>query len=339
MLAIFEGDAIVSIRVVYISTPEFGVPTLQLLAEDKRFDLVGVVTQPDKPAGRGLRRLPSPIKSAAQALELNVLQPASLKTPEALAAIDALRPDLIAVAAYGQWIPESVFNLPSKRSLNLHPSLLPRHRGAAPVVSAILAGDTEVGLSVLFVEDEMDGGDILAQMSIPLGENDTTGSVMVKLAKIGAPFFLDTLADWAQDKIVPVPQDHSQSTWFDRMGKEAGLIDWTMPAVEILRRCRAFSPWPGTYTFFKGQRLLIRRATPLVWSETPQGDNVAGIDGLLALSDVETGTVVALNQGIAVRAGEGALQLDEVQMDGRRSVTAVEFARGQRTFVGSRLGQ
>ena len=183
---------------------------------------------------------------------------------QVLAAIKALRPDLIAVAAYGQWIPESVFNLPPKRSLNLHPSLLPLHRGAAPVVSAILAGDNQVGLSVLFVEDEMDVGDLLAQMSVPIEEDDTTGVVMAKLAKIGAPFFIDTLADWVAGKITPKPQDHALATWIDRLKKEEGLIDWTWSAAKIARRCRALSPWPGTCTFFEGRRLLIpaRRLFP-----------------------------------------------------------------------------
>jgi len=251
-----------SIRLVYMSSPSFGIPSLHLLAQDRRFQVVGVVTQPDKPAGRGLRCTPPPIKHAAQELGLPVIQHKSLRAPEAFAEIQALRPDLIAVAAYGQWIPANIFNMPPLRSVNLHPSLLPRHRGAAPVISAILAGDTEVGLSVLFVEDEMDAGDLLAQMSIPLHADDATAGVMARLAEIGAPFFVEALAGWAEGHITPIPQDHSQSTWIDRLKKDAGQIDWRLSAQEIDRRCRAFTPWPGAYTFLHGQRLLIHKVTP-----------------------------------------------------------------------------
>jgi len=312
-------------RVLYMSTPEFGIPTLRLLVEDDRFDLVGVVTQPDKPAGRGLKLTPPPIKVAALKLGRPVLQPASLRTPEALAAIKALRPDLIAVAAYGQWIPESVFNLPPKRSLNLHPSLLPLHRGAAPVVSAILAGDSQLGLSVLFVEDEMDVGDLLAQMRTPIGNDDTTGTVMTELAQVGAPFFVDTIADWVAGKITPQPQDHALATWIDRLKKEQGLIDWTWSAAKIARRCRAFNPWPGIYTFFEGRRLLIHRAAPVPLSAA---------SGSVA----EQGSVLRLDSEVAVVTGDGALRLDVVQLAGQRSLAIDDFVRGQRTFIGTKLG-
>lgn len=312
-------------RVLYLSTPEFGVPTLQRLARDKRFGLVGVVTQPDKPAGRGLRLTPPPIKTAARALGLNVLQPPSLRTSEAQAAIARLAPDVIAVAAYGQWIPAEVFDLPPLRSINLHPSLLPRHRGAAPVISALLAGDAEVGLSVLFVEDEMDAGDILAQMRVPVAEGDTTASLMARLAEIGAPFFVDALAAWAAGEIAPQPQDHAQSTWIDRLEKKAGRIDWHWPAEEIARRCRAFAPWPGTYTTFEGRRLLVHRATAIPLSDP-------------SLSDLTPGTVVRLGSGIIVVTGDGALRLEIVQLAGRRALAVADFLRGQRGFVGARLG-
>ncbi len=313
------------IRALLMSTPQFGIPTLRSLAKDKRFDLVGVVTQPDKPAGRGLKQTPPPIKVAALELGIPVLQPPSLRAPEAQAAIRALGPDLGVVAAYGQWIPAEVFDLPPKRSLNLHPSLLPRHRGAAPVLSTILAGEKQAGLSVLFVEDEMDYGDLLAQMTVPIGDDDTTGSMMAKLGEIGAPFFLDALAGWASGKITPQPQDHAQATWIDRLKKEAGLIDWTHPAEEIARRCRAFNPWPGAFTFFKERRLLIHRA---------QAPPYPGE----SLADGEPGTVVMMAAGYCVTTGKGLLQLELVQLAGRRRLEIEDFARGQRSFAGARLG-
>jgi methionyl-tRNA formyltransferase len=309
-----------------MSTPEFGIPTLRLLAQDSRFEVVAVVTQPDKPAGRGLHLTPPPVKVAAQELGLNLLQPPNLRrSPEVWDTVRALKPDVGAVAAYGQWIPSELFDLPPKRSLNLHPSYLPRHRGAAPVVSTILAGEQEVGLSVLFVEDEMDAGDLLAQRIVPIGETETTGDIMARLAEIGAPFFVDTLADWVAGKITPQPQDHAQATWIDRLEKEDGLIDWTLPAAEIARRCRAFSPWPGAFTFFEGQRLILHAAK-------------AQPDPEAKMANFEPGRVVRTGPEVAVVTGEGLLRLDVVQLESRRRLKIADFVRGQPRFIRTRLG-
>jgi methionyl-tRNA formyltransferase len=312
-------------RVLYSSTPEFGVPALRLLAQDGRFELVGVVTQPDKPAGRGLKLTPPPIKVAALALGVPVLQPTSLRAPEAQAAIRALEPDVGAMVAYGQWMPAEVFDLPPKRTLNLHPSLLPRHRGAAPVPAALLAGDKQVGLSVHFVEDEMDAGDVLAQLTIPVGEDDTTGSIMAKLAEASAPFLVETLAAWVGGEVTPQSQDHSQATWIDRLEKTAGLVDWALPAEHLARCCRAFAPWPGTYTDYGGKRLLLHRVKAL-----------SGAEG--ALPAGKSGTVVRIESKIAVVTGDGLLRLDRVQLESRRPLDIQSFVRGQRAFVGATLG-
>lgn len=312
-------------RILYTSTPEFGIPTLRLLAQDRRFELAGVITQPDKPAGRGLKLTPPPIKIAALDLGIPVLQPARLGTPEALATVRALEPDVGAVVAYGQWIPAEVFDLPPKRTINLHPSLLPRHRGAAPVPAALLAGDKEVGLSAHFVEDEMDAGDVVAQLSMPVGKDDTTGTLMARLAGAAAPFFVEALAAWVAGEVTPQPQDHSQATWIDRLEKTAGLIDWSLPAGQIARRCRAFSPWPGTYTFFRGKRLLVHNVKAL---PRPGG----------TLPAQEPGTVVQAGSDLVVITGDGHLRLDQVQLDSLRALDIQDFARGQRDFIGTRLG-
>jgi methionyl-tRNA formyltransferase len=311
-------------RVLYTSTPEFGVPTLRLLAQDRRFELAGVITQPDKPAGRGLKLTPQPIKVAALDLGLPVLQPTSLRTPEAQAAIRDLEPNVGAMVAYGQWMPAEVFDLPPKRTINLHPSLLPLHRGAAPVPAALLAGDQEVGLSAHFVADEMDAGDVLAQLTMLVGEDDTTGSLMSKLAVAAAPFFVETLAAWVAGEITPQPQDHTQATWIDRLEKTAGRIDWTLPAEHLARCCRAFSPWPGSYTFFGGTRLLVHRAQAL---------SAAGG----ALPAAKPGTVVRFGSEVAVVTGDGLLRLERVQLESRRVLDIQDFIRGQRAFVGATL--
>lgn len=312
-------------RALYISTPEFGVPTLRLLAQDCRFELVGVITQPDKPAGRGLKLTPPPVKLAALELGLPVLQPPSLRTPQAQAQIRALEPEVGAMVAYGQWVPAEIFDLPLKRTLNLHPSLLPRHRGAAPVPGALLAGDTVVGLSVHFVEDEMDAGDLLAQLKMPVAEGDTAGSIMARLAEAAAPFFVEALAGWVAGEITPQPQDHNQATWIDRLTKSAGCLDWSLPAEHLVRCCRAFSPWPGTYTYFEGKRLLVHRAQAIPVSA---GTPPAG----------RPGTVVQAGSEIAVVTGDGLLRLDQVQLESRRPLDIQAFVRGQRRFVGSTLG-
>ena len=312
-------------RVLFMSTPEFGIPTLRLLAEDRRFEIAAVVTQPDKPAGRGRKLAPPPVKVAAHELSIPILQPASLRAPEPQETIRSLAPDVCAVAAYGQWIPSELFDLPPKRSLNLHPSLLPLHRGAAPVLGALLAGDREAGLSVLFVEDEMDVGDLLAQVRVPIGEDETTGSLMARLATLGAPLFVDTLAAWVAGEIEPWPQDHARATWIDRLQKSAGLIDWSLPAWEIVHRCRAFSPWPGTFTFFQGKRLLMHRASVLA---VP----------LESCADDEPGRVVHVGSEVGVVTGDGLLGLERVQLEGRRPLEIEDFIRGQRGFVGAKLG-
>lgn len=311
-------------RVLFMSTPEFGVPTLRMLAGDRRFEIAGVITQPDRPAGRGRKLTPPPVKVAAQELAVPVLQPPSLKTLEVQETIHALSPDVCAVAAYGQWIPPEVFDFPPKRSLNLHPSLLPRHRGAAPVVGALLAGDQEVGLSVHFVEDEMDVGDLLAQVRVPFGEEETAGSLMAKLATIGAPLFVETLAAWVAGEIEPRSQDPAQATWVDRLQKDAGRLDWSLPAEVLARRCRAFSPWPGTFTFFAGKRLLVHRARALAVSRRGSGSR-------------ELGSVVHVGSAVGVTTGEGLLGLERVQLEGRRPLEIEDFCRGQRAFIGARL--
>lgn len=312
-------------RVLFMSTPAFGIPTLELLAQDRRFEIAGVVTQPDRPAGRGRKLTSPPVKVAAQGLAVPVLQPPSLRAPQAQEAVRALEPDVCAVAAYGQWIPAELFDLPPKRSLNLHPSLLPRHRGAAPVIGALLAGDRETGLSVHFVEDKMDSGALLAQARVPIGDEDTTGSLMDRLATIGAPLFVDTLAAWVAGQIEPQPQDHAQATWIDRLQKDAGLIDWSLPAEALARRCRAFSPWPGTFTFFRGKRLLVHRARVLAIPRTIYGD-------------AEPGGVVRVGSEVGVATGEGFLGLERVQLEGRPPLEIEDFCHGQRAFLGARLG-
>jgi methionyl-tRNA formyltransferase len=308
-------------RILYMSTPEFGVPTLHKLA-DAGYEFAGVVCQPDKPAGRGLQVSAPAVKQAALTLGLPILQPANLRAPDALALLAATRPDLIVVAAYGQFIPDPICQLAPRGALNLHPSLLPRWRGASPVQAAILAGDAETGVSVQFVAPEMDAGDILAQVRTPIAPDENTAALMARLAVLGAEVTVETIGRWLAGEITPWQQDPTGVTWCGRLTKEAGLLDWGQPADRLARQVRAFSPWPGAYTLWQGRQLAILAAS------------VLPADQVMAAA----GEVIALEKGAAVGAAEGALLLRQVQMAGKQPLPIEVFLRGARGFVGARLG-
>ena len=308
-------------RVILMATPEFGVPTLRAVVSEG-YHVVGVVCQPDKPAGRGMQMSAPPVKRAALPLGLPVYQWASLRQPEALETMAGLRADLILVAAYGQYIPDEVVALPPRRCLNLHPSLLPRHRGASPVAAAILAGDAETGVTVLFVTAEMDAGDVLAQERTPIGPEETTGTLTARLAQWGAGAYMRTVDRWLRGEIVPWKQDANQSTWCDRLTKEQGRVDWHRPAVELARQVRAFDPWPGTFTEWQSATLNVLKAAALPdWR-----------------GDIAAGTVLKCDGALLVATGQGALRLESVQLANRRALDAMTFANGARGFVGSVLG-
>ena len=307
-----------TIRVVFMGTPGFALPTLAMLAD--RYDVVGVFTQRDKPAGRGQEIAVSPVKEFAQARGLPVYQPATLRRPEPVAELRALRPDLIVVAAFGLILPQEVLDIPQHGCLNVHASLLPRWRGAAPVAAAILAGDAKTGCTIMRMEAGIDTGPILAQKAIPIAPDDTTASLTLRLARLGAELLSATLPRWLAGEITPQPQDEACATYAPMVRKEDGRLDWTRPADHLARQVRAYQPWPGAYTTWKGQLLKVLRAH--------------------ALNDAsaEIGRVMAWGNEAAVGTGEGMLVLDEVQLAGRRPAAMADFLRGARGFVGSFLG-
>jgi methionyl-tRNA formyltransferase len=304
-----------------MSTPEFGIPTLHAL-RDRRYEVSGVVCQPDKPAGRGLPLRAPAMKQAAQACGVPVFQPDSLRAPEAVEALAGLRPELLLVAAYGKYIPAEVVRLAPAGALNLHPSLLPRWRGACPVPAAVLAGDRETGVTVHFLVDEMDAGDILGQAGLPIGARDRSPDLMARLATLGAGLYVDTIEGWLAGRIAPRAQDHSQKTWCDRMTRESGRIDWTQPAARLARQVRAFDPWPGVFTGWDGMRLRILDAEA---REEWRGD-------------LPPGQVFADSGRVMVATGCGALVLRQVQAPGKRAHRAREVAAGRRGFMTARLG-
>jgi len=307
-------------RIVFMGTPQFAVPALEALAA--QHDVVGVVTQPDRAGGRGQRLLAAPIKEAAQARGLPIFQPRTLRTPEALEHLAAWRPDVIVVAAFGQILRAPVLELPPHGCLNIHASLLPRYRGAAPIPAAILNGESTTGVTIMRLDEGLDTGPILAQAELPIRADDTTGSLTARLADLGARLLSRTLPGWLTGDVLPRPQNVEKATYCQLMRKKDGQLDWTNSAAYLERQIRACDPWPGAYTTWQGQRLKILRARPR--ADWP-GEAVPGL-------------VLALEPGVGVSTGQGLLELLEVQLAGKKPLAAELFIRGQRKMIGSRLG-
>jgi methionyl-tRNA formyltransferase len=308
-------------RIVFMGTPEFAVPALSSLINSEH-EVVAVYSQPDEPAGRGRRLASTEVKTLALNHSLTVRQPASLKNPEDVQKLAELRPAGIVVAAYGQLLPQAVLKVPPLGCVNIHPSLLPRHRGPSPVSAAILAGDEVTGVSIILMDRGMDTGPVLAQREWNISPEDTTGGLTERLAEVGAQLLMETLPSWLGGMLTPRPQDDGKATYSKILAKEDGQIDWRCPAAELWRRVRAFQPWPGCYTTWQGKLLKILEAVYL------PGEGEVGMVAETRGAD---------SAPIGVQTGEGILGLVRVQLQGKRAMSADEFVRGQRTFVGSSL--
>lgn len=294
-------------RIVFIGTGEIGVPTLRALQKSEH-ELVGVVTQPDKPVGREQKIMPPPIKAALADSKMSILQPARIKDPKAIDEIRALAPDVIVVIAYGQILPRAVLEIPKIACLNLHASLLPRWRGAAPIQAAIAAGDRETGITVMFMDEGLDTGDILLQRKIDIAPNETGDSLHDRLAEIAPNALLDAL------KMFPnaprVPQDKDLATYASKLNRESGRINWNEPAEAIERKIRAYDPWPGAFSEFNNRKLKIF------------GVSIVDLRG-------KPGEVLRRDKEFVIAAADRALSLTEVQLEGKRRMNASEFLRGQ----------
>jgi methionyl-tRNA formyltransferase len=306
-----------------MGSPQFAVPSLAALARE--YDIAAVFTQPDKPAGRGKVLTAVPVKIWADAHHLPVYQPRSFrKEPAAVAALRALNPDLIVVAAYGLILPQSVLDIPARGCINVHGSLLPRHRGAAPIASAILAGDDVTGITIMLMDAGMDTGPMLATASEPIRSDDTTASLSERLSQLGARLLIATLPKYLNGDLAPQPQPEDGVTYSPKINKADARLDWTLPAIEIDRRVRAYVPWPGAFAWWNGQMIKI-------W-KTGIREQTATIGGQAA------GTVVQLADGaVGVVTGQGLIVLEEIQLAGRKAMSARDFVRGQPAFIGARL--
>jgi methionyl-tRNA formyltransferase len=322
----FGQKEVFKLRVVFMGTPEFAVPCLEHLVLNGH-EVVAVYTQPDKPAGRGSAPVLSPVKKVAQAMRIPVLQPASLKGSNVVGQLAGFHPDVVVVAAYGQVLPQQVLDIPRRGCINIHPSLLPKYRGASPVTAAILAGDEFAGMSIMLMDRGLDTGPILSRAMITISAQDTTESVTAKLSQVSARMLEDTLVGWARGEIVPQPQNEAEATYSPQISKEDGEVNWGLPAIEVWHRVRAYYPWPGCYTRWQGKQLKIIEAVPL------PGEKTAEAGRIVALAPAEGKAEAAFG----VHTGEGILGVIKVQLEGKRAMSAAEFLRGQRNFIGAML--
>jgi methionyl-tRNA formyltransferase len=323
-------------RIVFIGTGEIGVPTLEALLKSEH-DVIGVVTQPDKPVGREQRIEPAPIKKAltsgapnassartGRALPMPVLQPARIKDRQAIEEIHALRPDVIVVMAYGQILPRDVLNIPKIACLNLHASLLPRWRGAAPIQAAIAGGDRETGITVMHMDKGLDTGDILLQRRIDIRSNDTGGSLHDRLAQIAPDALLHSLKLFVEGSASRIRQDNSLATYAPKLKREDGRIDWSERAQTIERKIRAFNPRPGAF---------MELNPPLLGSGAAGGRNLKIFSASVVDLRGEPGEILRSETELVIATGKGALSLSEVQLEGKRRMSAAEFLRGHAAML------
>ena len=306
-------------RLVFCGTPQFAVPTLTHLLAQPDFEIAAVITQPDRPRGRGNELSFSPVKETALGADIPVHQPEKIRTPEAQQLLEALAPEAIVIIAYGQIIPARLLPIPKLGWINLHASLLPRYRGAAPINWAIVNGETRTGVTTMRIDAGMDTGDMLLQSETPIGPSETTPDVAQRMSLMGGELMGETLRGLAAGSITPKPQDHSAATLAPLLKKELGRIQWSLSAEQIYNRMRGFAPWPGAYTAFRGQ-------TCHLWGQ-PVSNRIA---------DALPETLLHENGEWQIACGDATvLRLEHVQLEGRRRISAAEFANGARLTPGN----
>ena len=305
-----------------MGTPDFSVPVLNFLINAS--SVVSVVTRPDKKVGRKQKIIPSPIKNTALDHNIEVLQPEKIKSnDDFILKIKKLQPDLIVVVAYGFILPQEILDLPKYGVINVHASLLPKYRGASPIQSAILNGEKETGVSIMLLDEQMDHGPLLAQRTITITDKDNFESLHDKLSQLGAELIAETLPEYINGEIRPQIQDETQATYCQLIKKEDGKIDWTKSAEEIERQLRAFTPWPGVFTFWDGKQLKIIKAA--VYASTK-----------LSMT-ASAGEVFKINEGIGVECGQDTLEILKLQLEGKKPMTAKEFLNGYPKIIGAQL--
>lgn len=321
------------IRTIFMGTPDFACPTLQAtvnlshIRANKPIEVVAVLTQPDRPTDRRQMLTSPPIKLLAKQLGIPIFQPEKLRNPETIKKIQELAPDLIVVTAYGQIIPQAILEIPKHGAINVHASLLPRHRGASPIQAAISADEPETGITIMLMDEQLDHGPVLAQASLPIAPDETGASLSQKLSELGAQLFTATIPEWLAGKINPQEQNHRQATMTKLLTRNDGRIDWSKPADYIERVVRAYHPWPGAWTTarIKNHELRIKILKSLSLEERGRGEGG------------EPGMVFKTSHGLAVDCGSGALELLKLQVEGKRPLAAQDFLNGYPEIIATKF--
>jgi len=319
-------------RLVFMGTPDFSVPSLRALVKGG-YNVVGVFTQPDRPAGRGKKLKSSPIKIAAEELGLAVFQPEKIKTPEGIQQLRALAPDRIIVVAYGQILSREILQLASKGCINVHASLLPSYRGAAPIHWAIMRGETRTGVTTMLMDEGLDTGDMLLKREVQISDEATTGEIHDELADLGGELLIDTLNELEMGRLIPTPQT-GESNYAPLLKRSHECINWSRRAVELHHQIRGLNPWPGAFAIFRGENLKIWRSIPFILL-----DKDLEAEALSKVAKADPGQIVqVLEDSLIVQTGDGLLQILEVQPAGKRAMPVRDFFNGRHGQVGEKLG-
>ncbi len=334
-----------ALRIIFMGTAELSCASLEALARDPQFQVAAVVTQPDRPRGRDLKPQPSPVKSLARQLNLRVLQPERVRDEPFIAELRAMRPDLMVVVAYGHILPPAILDLPRHGCLNVHASLLPKYRGAAPIQWAIASGDAETGVTLMKIDTGLDTGPIVAQRRTPIGTEDDSATLHGRLARLGAELLAESIPDYVAGKIRPEPQPAEGASFAPKIRKEDGRIDWRRPAEQIRDRLRAFTPWPGAFTFLpkamEGAATSVPSVAKSQGSDEPLPAKMLKIwkAGVVECSGAPGEILSADKTGIVAACGQDALRILELQREGGKRLAAEQFLAGHPLKAGEKFEQ
>lgn len=325
-------------NIIFMGTPGFAVPSFRALL-DEGYNVMAVVTQPDRPKGRKRVLTPSPVKVEAEIRGIPVLQPEKLRQADSVEALRALKPDLIVTAAYGQILPKSVLELPALGCMNIHASLLPKYRGGAPIHYAVMRGESVTGVTIMYMAEGLDTGDMISRVEVPIEDSDTTGTMFEKLSLAGADLLKRTLPDLLAGSIKAVPQNDAEAIYSPNIKREDELIDWSRGSISVFNQIRGLNPFPGAYTIWNGENMKIWSSKKPPAAGASHGNIAAGGTNLDANPAIAPGTVLqSSEEGIEVKTGDGTLWITEIQPSGKKAMDVAQFLRGSTIPEGTLLG-
>lgn len=315
-------------KLIFMGTPDFSASILEDIIKSGH-EVIAVVTQPDKQKGRGHEVSFTPVKEMALKYDIEVLQPVKIREPEVLAKLKDMAPDVIVVAAFGQILPKELLDIPPLGCINVHFSLLPKYRGAAPIQYAIINGEKETGITIMYMDEGIDTGDIILQRALPIDREETAGSLFDKMAVLGGELIIEALQQLGEGKAVRTPQNHKEATYYKMIHKEMGKLDFSKSAESLERLIRGLSPWPSAYTYLEGKTLKL-------WKAEVEPDSAAGVSGA---SEIKPGEIAQIRKdAMVIKTGDGLLVVKELQLEGKKRMAADAFLRGYPVVVGTKLG-